>query len=56
MAIIVNRAPVLTLWTTMVAERLSRTHDTALTLGRSVAGSAEVARLVFGGHLRFVLD
>jgi hypothetical protein len=40
MPITVNRAPVLTLWATIVAERLGQPHDTALTLGRAVAGSA----------------
>src|SRR3978361_2490686 len=40
MPVIVNRAPVLTLWATVVAERLGHPPDTALTLGRSVAGSA----------------
>ena len=35
----VNRAPVLTLWTTVVAERLGYPSETALTLGRFVAGS-----------------
>ncbi len=34
----INRAPVLTLWATVVAERLGYNHDTALTLGKSVAG------------------
>ena len=34
----INRAPVLTLWTAVVAERLGFDHDTALTLGRAVAG------------------
>jgi hypothetical protein len=34
----VNRAPVLTLWATIVAERLGHPHDTALTLGRAIAG------------------
>jgi hypothetical protein len=34
----VNRAPVLTLWAAVVAERLGFTHDEALTLGRAVAG------------------
>jgi hypothetical protein len=34
----VNRAPVLTLWAAVVAERLGSTHDEALTLGRAVAG------------------
>ena len=39
-AIVVNRAPVLTLWATVVAERLGHPADTALTLGRAVAGAA----------------
>ncbi len=34
----INRAPVLTLWVAVVAERLGFDHDTALTLGRAVAG------------------
>jgi hypothetical protein len=34
----INRAPVLTLWATVVAERLGYDHDAALTLGRAVAG------------------
>jgi hypothetical protein len=33
-----NRAPVLTLWAAVVAERLGFTQDEALTLGRAVAG------------------
>jgi len=37
-AIIVNRAPVLTLWAAIVAERLGYGHATALTLGKAVAG------------------
>src|SRR3954465_11254286 len=36
----VNRAPVLTLWATVMAERLGFDHDAALTLGRAVAGSS----------------
>jgi len=40
MSVIVNRAPVLTLWAAVVAERLGHPADTALTLGRAVAGSA----------------
>ena len=36
----INRAPVLTLWAVVVAERLGHPADTALTLGRAVAGSA----------------
>src|SRR6195952_5889553 len=40
MPLTVNRAPVLTLWAAVVAERLGHPRDTALTLGRAVAGSA----------------
>jgi len=36
--ILVNRAPVLTLWAAVVAERLGHDRDAALTLGRAVAG------------------
>src|SRR3954451_21908892 len=36
----VNRAPVLTLWATTVAERLGFDQDAALTLGRAVAGTS----------------
>lgn len=34
----INRAPVMTLWATVVAERLGYGKDTALTLGKAVAG------------------
>lgn len=34
----INRAPVLTLWASVVAERLGFDRDEALTLGRAVAG------------------
>src|ERR671936_1292073 len=34
----INRAPVLTLWAAVVAQRLGFTEDEALTLGRAVAG------------------
>jgi|SRR5579859_183820 len=34
----INRAPVLTLWATIVAERQGHPPETALTLGRAVAG------------------
>ncbi len=34
----INRAPVLTLWGVIVAERLGYQHDEALTLGKAVAG------------------
>jgi len=36
--IMMNRAPVLTLWAAVVAERLGYERDTALTLGKCVAG------------------
>ena len=36
--VMINRAPVLTLWACVVAERLGYEHDTALTLGKAVAG------------------
>jgi hypothetical protein len=41
----VNHAPVLTLWATVVAERLSHPTDTVLTLGRAVAGSSARAKV-----------
>lgn len=34
----INRAPVLTLWAAVVAERLGMPHDTAMTVGQAVAG------------------
>jgi plasmid stability protein len=34
----INRTPVLTLWATVVAERLGYDEETALTLGKAVAG------------------
>jgi hypothetical protein len=34
----INRAPVLTLWAAVVAERLGYSRETALTLGKAVAG------------------
>jgi len=36
--ILINRAPVLTLWAAVVAERLGFKHDEALSLGKAVAG------------------
>ena len=36
--ILINRAPVLTLWATTVAERLGYDQDEALSLGKAVAG------------------
>jgi hypothetical protein len=38
MVIIVNRAPVMTLWAAVVAERLGFDEDEALTIGQAVAG------------------
>ena len=40
----INRAPVLTLWAAVVAERLGYGPETALTLGRYVAGSSARAK------------
>ena len=40
----VNRAPVLTLWAAVVAERLGHPADAALTLGRAVAGASDQAK------------
>lgn len=34
----INRAPVMTLWAAVVAERLGQDHEAALTLGKAVAG------------------
>jgi hypothetical protein len=34
----INRAPVMTLWAAVVAERLDYGHEAALTLGKAVAG------------------
>jgi hypothetical protein len=36
--ILINRAPVLTLWASVVAERLGFKHNEALSLGKAVAG------------------
>src|SRR3954468_6708084 len=40
----INRAPVLTLWAAVVAERLGFDRDTALTLGQAVAGLSAHAK------------
>jgi hypothetical protein len=40
----INRAPVLTLWASIVAERLGYPPATALTLGRTVAGYSAQAK------------
>lgn len=37
-SVTINRAPVLTLWAAVVAEQMGYEHDTALTLGKAVAG------------------
>ena len=37
-SITINRAPVLTLWAAVVAERLGFDRATSLTLGQAVAG------------------
>jgi hypothetical protein len=44
--VMVNRAPVLTLWAAVVAEVLGFEHDEALTLGRAVAGLNASSRAV----------
>ena len=36
--ILINRAPVLTLWAATVAERLGFDYDEALSVGKAVAG------------------
>jgi hypothetical protein len=36
--VLVNRAPVLTLWASVVAERLGFDHEAALSLGKTLAG------------------
>jgi hypothetical protein len=40
----VNRAPVLTLWAAVVAERLGHPPDTSLSLASTVAGTAARAK------------
>jgi hypothetical protein len=42
--IVVNRAPFLTLWASVVARRLGYEEDEALTLGRAVAGQTAAAK------------
>lgn len=44
----INRAPVLALWATVVAERLGYSRDEALTLGRAVTGLTAQSK---GRHL-----
>ena len=50
--IYINRAPVLTLWAAVVAERLGFRRDEALTLGRAVAGLNAYAKGVSLGLFR----
>ena len=40
----INRAPVLTLWAAVVAERIGLAHETALTAGHAVAGMTAHAK------------
>jgi hypothetical protein len=47
-AILINRAPVLTLWAATVAERLGFDRDEALSLGKAVAGLTAQSK---GRHL-----
>ena len=47
--ITINRAPVLTLWAAVVAERLGYSRDEALTLGRAVAGMNAQSKAVHLG-------
>jgi len=42
--VVVNRAPFLTLWASVVARRLGYDEATALTLGRAVAGQTAAAK------------
>lgn len=54
----INRAPVLTLWAAVVAERLGFEPSEALTLGRALAGltahakGVRLSRLGFGSDVR----
>ena len=47
--VMINRAPVLTLWAAVVAEVLGFEHDEVLTLGRAVAINGR-------GSGQFILD
>jgi len=49
--ITINRAPVLTLWAAIVAERLGFDQAEALTLGRAVAGLNAYAKRRQAGHI-----
>ena len=52
----INRAPVLTLWAAVVAERLGFDCATALTLGQAVAGSSAYAKGVSLGIIELRPD
>ena len=42
--IVINRAPVLTLWASVVAENLGHSRATALTLGKTIAGKVAFSK------------
>lgn len=48
----INRAPVLTLWAAVVAERLGMSRETALTIGQTLAGITAHAKGVRLGSTR----
>lgn len=48
----VNRAPVLTLWASVVAERLGHPRATALTLGKTIAGKVAFSKAQTIGRAR----
>jgi hypothetical protein len=50
--VMVNWAPVLTLWAAVVAEALGFEHDEAVTLGRAVAGLSAYSKGVALGLLQ----
>lgn len=47
----INRAPVLTQWATVVAERLGFNHEEALALGKAVAGLNAQSKGVAAGDV-----
>jgi hypothetical protein len=50
--IAINRAPVLTLWASVVAERLGHPRSTALTLGKTIAGKVAFSKAQTIGRAR----
>jgi hypothetical protein len=50
--IAINRAPVLTLWASIVAERLGYSRATALTLGKTIAGKVAFSKAQTIGRAR----